>query len=346
MNWDIRKSFVVQDRKMLLLSLLIVLMLSVNLGAIWHVLEGDVVHRGILPVTGVLLVLWFVVWAFDLTMLQEPVHYFKDTIFVLAGMVAASGFLLVTIVTEGYKEESSLCLIEDACIGYESCIIEEACIDHAFTVPTGFTTVIVTSLLFAGILRFTPRILFTQSYSTIQATPVFAAWGGQTTDEEDTDLEGMPRLQETSLRDVRLDNIVDFQYLSNYHMAVLPVLVIMTVATALIWNRIPNQLHGPYSIEYVIIAAIALHLIFLTAPRMFAIWTRSIMDRMRHVTYAMSLLDGVLIGVLGGIILLHPSIPVTGAITKTTTEYLIVATVTLIPATVMPMLLHFVFMRE
>lgn len=331
---------------MLLLSFLIVLMLAVNLGVIWHVLEGDILHRGILPVTGMLLVLWFLMWAFNLTILQESVHYFKDTIFVLGGLVAAGGFLLVTIVTEGYKEESSLCLIEDACIGYEGCIVEEACIDHAFTVPTGFATVIITALLFAGVMRFTPRILFPQSYSTIQATPVFAAWGSQTTDEEDADLEGMPKLQETSLRDVRLENIVEFQYLSNYHVAALPTVVVMTVATALLWDRIPGQLHGPYYIEYAVLGVIAVHLIFLIAPRMFAVMAGSVMQRVRRVTYAMSLIDGMLIGVLSGIIILHPSIPVTGDITATTTEYMLVAAVTLIPATVMPMLLHFVFLRK
>lgn len=345
MALDIRESFLVQDRRMLLMSFLIVAVLAGNLYLIWTVLGGDVLHRGVLPVTGVLIVLWFLVWAGNLMFLQEKLHYYKDTIVALSGMVASTMFLLMAVATDSYGDEERLCLLEDTCIGWDECYVEDACIEHAFTVPEGFAAVILTGVLFVAGMQVLPRIFFPHSYGPILGTPFLAAWGDRT-EEEDADLGGMQPLQKTGLHDVQLDHLVLFQRISRYHVFVLPVIAFLTVANAVLWDRIPGDLHGPYYLEWWIMGVVGLHLVFLLSPRSFDIYAGNIMVRLKNVSYGLSVLDGIIIGVLAGIMLLYEGVPLTGQITGPTSRFMLVTTVTLPFAVILPMIFHFGFFRR
>lgn len=327
----IRDSFVLTDGEMRVLAELIVLTLIANVTGVWLVLDGDVLHASILPASGLLAVFWFLVWAVDIRMLKEELHYYKDSIVLLSGIVSTGGFIAVTVATGSYGNEST------------ACIVYNACIDHTFTVASGLAALVAAGTLFAITYYYMPRLLFPQMYETIRDTAFLAGWSTEEEEEEvQTGAMRMKTIKETGLDNVSLDEIVEYEELDRYHKFALPVLIVLASINAVIWGMIPDNLSAPYYLHLITVAVVFVHVIYITGPRMYAMFADSVVRRLRRVTYGSAVVDGVMAGILIGAILIHPDIPVTGALPRNG-KMLLVIVLTIPTTAVMPLLLHFIF---
>jgi hypothetical protein len=329
---NIRESFILTDGKMRVLAELVVLAFAGNLVGLWQLLGDGVIRASVLPATAMLLIFWFLIWTIDLRVVREELQYYTDTIVILSGLIAAGGFIGVTAATGSYGTETTYC------------IVYEACIDHAFSVSSGLAALFVTVILFGVTMHYTPRVLFPQKYEAIRDTAFFAAWNAEEEDEELSEMQ-MMTIKETGLDDVSLDEVIEYGKLTRYHRFVLPLLILLAVVNGVIWEMIPHNLSAPFYLHLVTIVVIFIHIIYITGPRMYAAYAGNVVQRLRRVTTISAVIDGIMIGILLGAMLVHDDIPLTGSLPRN--AKMLVTVVLAIPsAVVMPAILHYVFRKN